>query len=557
MEAVRSRLRQSAAAFTEVARNPNLRRLALALIGSEIGTWGYSLALTVLAYASGGAKALGLLTLVGMLTPALAAPFTSVLGDRFDRVRVMLSADLVRAGLMAIAAAVAAADGPLAILYAIAACSASTGTAFRPAQAAILPALARTPEELTAVNVASSTIESVTVFAGPAMAGAIVAATDPWVAFAVACGTFLWSALLVSRIRPPARDDEPAGERTEPEGVLRTVSAGAVAIATEPKLRLLVSLISAQTLVSGTTLVLLPLVSLRLLGKGDQALGGIYSAIGFGGLIGAAAAGGLVGKRRLAIPFGIGALLWGAPLAVIAAWHSQASVLVLVGLIGVANTLVDVSAYTMVQRAVPDRVLSRVWGILESLIYGTHALGGVIAAALVEGAGLRPALIASGVFLPAIILPLWRRVAAIDAAAPPAEHLGLLRGVPFLAPLPVDALEHLAGALEPVAVPAGQRVFGEGDPGDRFYLIDAGEIEIAVAGQPLRRETTGEYFGEIALLRDIPRTATATALTDCELLALDRDEFIAAVTGHPPSTDAADAVVTTRLATAPRASGLT
>ncbi len=553
-----ARARDSLATSAGVARNRNLRRLALALVGSEIGAWGYSLALTVLAFESGGAKALGLVVVIGMVTPAVASPFTSLLGDRFDRVRVMLSADLARAVLMAVAAAVAASGGPLGVLYAIAACSSVAGTAFRPAQAALLPSLARTPEELTAINVASSTIESVTVFVGPAIAGAIVAASEPWVAFVVASGTFLWSALLIAGIRrpePPA-EQEPEPER-EREGLPRTIMAGAVAIGTEPRLRVLVSLLSAQTLVSGTLLVLLPVVALNLLDSGERGLGGLYSALGVGGIVGAAVSLGLIGRRRLAPPFGLGVCLWGAPLALIALWDSQAGTLVLLALIGVANTVVDVSGFTILQRAVPDAVLSRVFGILESLSYGTHALGGVIAAVLVETAGIKTALVACGLFLPGVVALAWRRVNRIDANAPPSEHLELLRGVPFLAPLPLATLEHLAGALTPVTLAAAETIFHEGDHGDRFYLIQDGEVEVTAGGRMLRREHGGEFFGEIALLRDIPRTATVTATTETALLALDRDEFIAAVTHHAPSVDAADAVVTTRLATTPLAGGLT
>ena len=201
MTSLTARLAESARAFGRSFGNPGLRRLQLAFVGSEIGGWGYSIALWVLAFEAGGAAALGVLALVTMLVPGIAAPFTSILGDRFDRVKVMVGADLVRVALMAAAAAVAFAEAPTGILYALAALASAAGTAFRPAQAALLPSLARTPDELTAANVASSTIESVGAFAGPALGGVVIAASGPGVSFAIAAGTFLWSALLLAGIR--------------------------------------------------------------------------------------------------------------------------------------------------------------------------------------------------------------------------------------------------------------------------------------------------------------------------------------------------------------------
>ena len=144
----------------------------------------------------------------------------------------------------------------------------------------------------------------------------------------------------------------------------------------------------------------------------------------------------------------------------------------------------------------------------------------------------------------------WRPLRAIDReAAPRTRELELLRGSSIFAPLPLPTLTQLAGRLEPLEVAAGTEVVRQGEPGDRFYLIDSGALEARVDGEVRRRLGAGDFFGEIALLRDTPRTATVVALEDARLLALERDEFIAAVTGHAPSREAADAVVTTRLAT--------
>jgi len=544
--ALRSRFADSLAAFGGVSRSPPLRRLALALVGSEIGRWGAATALAVLAFDAGGASALGLLTLTLFIPAGAAAPFAALLGDRYRRVRVMLGADLVRAGIWAVAAVLAFAGAPVETLYAAAALASVAGTAFRPAQAALLPSLAASPAELTAANVVSSTIESVSAFAGPAFGGVVVAATDPGVSFAVASGTFCWSAILVSRVAAPPGREERGGRRAE--SVMPALAAGVRAVAGEPRVRLLVGLMSAQTLVAGALLVFVPLVALDLLGAGDGGVGTLWSALGIGGIAGALAAAALVGRSRLAGPFAAGTVLWGAPLVLLGVWDSRAGAAVLLAAVGLANTVVDVAAFTILQRAVADAVLARVFGLLESLSYATHALGGILAAALVGAFGPRAALVVAGAFLPAVVALAWRRIGAIDAAAhAPSRELELLERVPFLAMLPPAELESLAAHATFVSAGAGHTVVDEGEPGDRFYVIADGTASITSDGRHLPDLGPGDGFGEIALLRDVPRTAAVAAKTDLTLLAVDRDRFLAAVTGNAPSEEAAGSLVQTRL----------
>jgi hypothetical protein len=349
---------------------------------------------------------------------------------------------------------------------------------------------------------------------------------------------------------PAAEDtgDEP-DEDDEAEGIVGTVTAGIRTIAVEPRVRLLVGLFGAQTVVAGALFVFLPLLALEVIGSGEQGLGGLNAALGVGGLVGAVAAFGLVSRQRLGRPFAVGSVLWGVPIALMALWDTQLGALILLGVVGLANTVVDVAGYTLLQRAVPDEVLARVFGALESVFYATSALGGIVAAVLVETVSVEAALIVTGAFLPVLIALFWRSIGRIDAAAPvPVRALALLEGVPFLARLPAPALTSLAEHALWVEVAAGEVVIRQGDHGDRFYVIEQGEVDVDVSGEARPSLGPGGSFGEIALLRDVPRTATVTARTACTLLALERDEFLAAVTGHAPSHEAAGAVVETRLA---------
>ena len=91
-------------------------------------------------------------------------------------------------------------------------------------------------------------------------------------------------------------------------------------------------------------------------------------------------------------------------------------------------------------------------------------------------------------------------------------------------------------------------VIREGDDGDLFYVVLEGSLRVTQGGRELRTLGAGAGFGEIALLRDTPRTATVTATTDVALGAVDRDDFLLAVTGQPAARGKAEGVVDRYLA---------
>jgi predicted MFS family arabinose efflux permease len=544
---VRQTIRESLQALHAVFRNPNLRRLQLAFAGSITGIYAFSIAVAVYAYDHGGAAAVGVMALVRTIPCALLAPFASGAGDRFRQERVMLGADLARAAIVAAIAVVVVTGGPVALVFVLAAASPVFGTAFHPAQAALLPVVADSPEELTAANVSSATIDSIGSFVGPALAGIVLAAFGIWPALVFTIATYLWSAALIARVHPTRPVRAEAEERAGGTA-LQEALAGFRTVAHDRDLRVIVGLFTAQTVVAGALGVLVVVSSLRLLGLGNSGVGWLYSATGIGGLVGSAVALALVGRRKLAGDFGVGLLLWGVPFLVIAAWPNATVALLMLGVLGVGNTLVDVAGYTLMQRQAPERVRSRVFGVFESASSGAMGLGAILAPAVVALGGVRVALIATGALLPVLTGLYWRRLAALDA--PPPEHLALLRAIPLFAPLPPPTLERLARALEPVDLAAGETLFAAGDAGDRFYVVESGELGVDLA-TGVKVEGPGRFVGEIALLHDVPRTATVRARTDARLLALPREEFVAAVTGHERAADAAQAIAAERLALSP------
>ena len=557
MHRLTNRLRESLREVGSTFGNAALRRLMFASLGSMLGNWGYYIALFVYAYDQGGASAVGLVTVIRMIPAAIAAPFTAGLADRFDRKLVMVVSDVARAVFMLAAAGVIWADGPTVIVYAFVGLTAIAGTAFAPAQSAALPTLARSPAELTAANVSFSTLYEAVSFIGPALGGLLLLVMSVPLVFAVNGASFVWSGALLLGLHIRKGDDAAAPEQPEPEAVAESdtmpareapkprrgseVTAGLKAIVSVRELRLLVGLYSAQTLAAGAIDVLIVVMAFSLLGAGQGAIGYFHAAMGVGGLVGGFIALLLATRGRLASDFGIGLALYGLPLVVIGLVAATPVALVALAIVGVGNSLIDINALTIMQRTVPDRVLGRALGVLDGILWGAIGVGALITPALLDLVGTEAMLIGTGLTLPLLTVAAARTLRSLDRRAEP-EHVGLLRGIEMLSLLPEAALERLARSLSEIQAVAGDVIICEGEVGDRFYVISDGKVE--VVGKTLSR---GDSFGEVALLRDVPRTATVTALTNVTLYALDRDVFVAAVTGHAPAHASAEAVIASHL----------
>jgi MFS family permease len=292
--------------------------------------------------------------------------------------------------------------------------------------------------------------------------------------------------------------------------------------------------------------------ALGFLDVGEAGAGLLNAAWGVGCVAGGAVVLALLGRGRLTAGLTAGALVIGVALEGFAAapWAVVAAVALVV--YGGGYTLVEIAAETLLQRLTPDHVLARVAGVVETLSVAALAVGSLGAGVLAGAVGPRPALAAAGVVMPAVVLLRRGRLARLEAGAPVAEReYRLLREHRIFAPLPVAQAEYLARTLTEVRVDAGETVMAEGQPGDRFYLIAEGRLEAEQGGEHLRTMTGGDGFGEIALLRDVPRTASVTALTPAVLLALERDTFLEAVTSQPYSGRAAGRIADERLAAAP------
>ncbi len=536
------RIRETVSAVGVAAANADIRRVELAWGASIAAEWAHFVVLGVFAYREGGATAVGIAGLVRLLPAAVVAPLAASLGDRFRRERFLLGVTLI--GAVALAASSAAAfAGQRFLVYGFAAVVGLWTTLTRPALQALLPSLARTPEELIASNGATSTLESLGTLAGPLLAGLALAVTSPGVVFAAAGAVVLLAVILLAPIR--VEGDVVAEAGSDAGEDLRSLSAGIEIIARRPGPRLVAGLMVVQTFVRGCLNVLIVVAAFRVFHTGAAAVGYMTAAIGVGGLIGAVGAMTLRGGRLVG-SFAASLVFWGAPIALIAPRPYLAVALVLLVVVGAANSVEDVAGFTLLQRTIPDAALTRTLGLFWGLAMGAVALGSLAAPLVVHLLGPRPAFLVVGAILPLVSAAAYGRLKLLELSVAPSNERALIEQVPMFAPLSLAAKERLARHLTPVAVAAGDCVIRAGDAGDRFFVVAAGEFDIEVDGSHKTAQAP-DYFGEIALLRDIPRTATVTATVDSQLYELLRADFLAAVTGHAAAHSAGQSIVDARL----------
>ena len=533
--------------FREVVRNADLRRLELAFSGFNAAEWSTWIAILVYAYSVGGASTVGVLSIVMVTPSAIIAPVAAQLGDRLPRQRVMVLGYGLQTATMIVTGLALLVHLPPIPIYALATLTAMSVTLTRPAQGALLPELARNPSELVAANAVSGTIENLSIFVGPALTGVLLRVGSPGIVWTVMGAAMLVSTLLVARIRGGSGREEPVRD-AERIGFLGTSVAGVRALGRLKGPRLIIALMFALSVELGALDVLLVVLAVQQLRIGSSGFGFLNAAIGGGGIIGLVITARLVGRQQLSRPFLAGITVWSLALALVGVLPAIIPALVLLGLAGAGRNVMDVAGRTLLQRTVPDQVLSRVFGVLEGLYNISIGIGAVLASLVILALGLRGTFIAAGVVLAALAGLSLAPLGTVDRTAPrPGRSLERARALALFAPLDGVVLERLAAAFRPLSVPADSVIIREGDPGDRFYLIDNGEVSVLKNGVEVARLGPGDYFGEIALLRNVPTTATVVADGDVELLALDPDIFIDAITGSARAWRVVEDVMTQRL----------
>jgi len=537
--------RSAAAASLEALANPGLRRVQAAWLLGFTADTALLVLLAVTAFAAAGAAGVAVLGAARMLPSTIFGFLAAAPLGRWRADRVLLGLAVAR-GLAALGAiAVILVGTDVLWLFAVAAVIGAADALGRPAQHTVLPALATTPSELITANVASSTGEAIGSFAGPLVAAGCIALGVPAAAAIAAVVAQALGAIALSGIRFEHAADERGPDARVSGGGLR-IAAGFAAIRRRPAIGLVVVGFSAQTLVRGLLATLIVVLSTELIGLGEPGVGLLSAAIGVGGIAGMI--GGLALRRSTPLAYTVALAAWGLPIAVIGVAPAVAVAIVALAAVGLANALLDIVGFTLLQRGCRNEERGAVFAIFEGAVGIGATVGSLGAPLLIDLLGSRGALVGTGVILPAaavILGLLFRRLGHAEVVS--TDDIERLQRVPAFRVLPLTGLERLVASAVPVSFRAGDALMRKGEPGDRFLVIESGSVEVSDDGRVLDVLGPGTGIGEIALLRGGPRTATVTALMDVTGKAFDAASFLAAVSG-PATASAMTRVVDERLA---------
>ena len=533
-------------AFSSLAGNTALLRVLAAyllFILTEYAVW---IAMLVFAYNRGGTAVAGLVAVAQLAPAAVVAPLAASLADRRSPVVMLAGGYLAQVAGMAGTAAAIGAGSPLAA-YAAAVVASTAVTTTRPAQSALIPSLAATPDQLTAANVVAGWLEAAGAAAAGLLVGVLISLAGVGSVFAVCAGLGLAAALLVAGLRAPSL--AAAGSDADADASTAGVAQGLRLAVRQPRLRLMLALLTADAVVVGALDLLVVILALTVLGRPPSWAGYLEFAFGAGAVLAATVSALLVG-RRLGGPILAAALGFSGALAAVAFGPGLAGTVILLAVAGAGHCLLTVATRTLLQRSVPPRLIGRIFGVLEGFTMAGLAVGALLVPALAHLGGSRLAVLGVAAVLPLAAVAGGRAVFRLDAGtAVPVVEIALLRSLPLFAELPAPAIEGLAAALRPVRLEAGAVLIRQGDPGDAYFAIAAGELDAEQDGHFLGRYGRGDGVGEIALLRAVPRTATVTAHTAATVYQLDRDLFLTAVLGHAPTRRQAEGITATRLVT--------
>jgi cyclic nucleotide-binding protein len=535
------------AVLREALASRRLRRVEAAFTGFGISEYGVWVVVLVFAFRRGGTTAAGVIAAVQLFPASVVAPLAARLIDARGAAATLCGGYVIQAVSLGLTAALVLVGAPAPVVYAGAVVAACAVTLTRPAQAALLPALVQTPAQLTAANVVSGWVDTVTLLAGPAVASVALAIAGPGWALIVFAAVVAGAAIVVA---PLYR----LGQVDVEEDVDDVEISFREAVRAAPGALPALAMLTAEYAVLGALDVLEVVLAALVLGLGAGGAGYLGAAFGAGGLVGAAVALTLVGRHRLARPLLLAGATWGVAFIAVGAWPAVGAALCLLALAGAGRTVLDVGGRTILHRTIPGALHGRVFGALEGVETFGLAVGSLAVPLLVAIAGPRGAVAVVGGLLIVVPLVTTPALSRIERAAPALDaELGVLRRVPLFTMLNAPVLEDLARALIRVEAPAGEVIARESRPGDEYFVVVEGQLEVSIGGAYVRTLGPGDGFGEIALLHEGVRTATVAATSQVTLYALGRASFLEAVTGSRQAHRAARQLVAERLATPPLA----
>ena len=520
-------------------RSRSLRRLCLAYAGFRVAELGAWTALTAYAYTAGGVREASTV-MVAQLVPATA--FALAVGALIRRygAGAVLKWGLASQSAAMLAAAVFLHQGQNAGGFAAAIVATTAVATMRPAQSVLTPSMVDGPDELTAANVLSGALSAGAGLAGPAVAAVLMMAVGTWAVFAVMAAVVAASTAASWRL--------PSG-RTAIEEDADSLIAGIRATARASGPRVMVLALAACYFALGALDVLAVVIAVELLGKTEAYSGYLNTTLGVGAVI----AGGLglllIGRRWIAPWIVISGIAIGVALVGVSFAGSRVafSMGMLVA-VGAATTTFELTSLMLLQRVSRLDLIGHVFALVEALQMMMLAIGVAIVPLAVHlfGAHWTPAAV--GMFLVLLAAALGMRVVYIDRhARVPVTEMAVLRSTSLFGALPGPALETVAREAQRVEIPAGDVIVQQGDPGVEYFAVISGRLAVAIDSTDRRELGPGDDFGEVALIRDVPRSATVRAITDAVLLVVDRQTFLTAVTGHATTLNRASSIATEHL----------
>jgi MFS family permease len=532
------KLRMVARALAIDLVTPGRARLAFGKIFTSFAGWSFALALGVYGFEAHGILGVGIVALIRYLPGAVAAPFAGLWIDRQSRRNVLVASAAGMAVVLSGATVAAALGAPHAVVYIFPGLYAIASAGYGPAESSMSPMLAETPQQLSAGNVNDSVMENSGSLIGAIGTGILLTATSPAFVFGVCAAASIVVFALVAGVR---KDERPAylAQPSELAGAWAEIAVGVRTLAAHPALRLAWTTTALLLLFEGFADVIVVALALHVRELSDGVVGFLRAAWELGALVGGAGLVLLLDRGKLVIAIAGGSVVVGLAAVLPGIWPHPPVAYLGWFAIGIGFVFVEVAAKTLMQRLGDDEQMGRLLTLLESGRLAAMAVGSLVAIGLDEAFGTRVALI--------VVVLCWTRLRAYEVGAPVAEvPYRLLRHNSIFEPLPVATVERLSHDLTPIDFEAGTDVIVQGDQGDRFYLIESGQVEVFENGEFRRNEGPGESFGEIALLHEVPRTATVRTTEPTRLLELEREQFLVAVTGHRRSSQVARTVVSDR-----------
>ena len=530
--------------LTAPLRHRDFRLLMGAFAISCAGSWAYNVALAVFVFEQTQSLAWVGAATVGRFVPALVlGAYGGVLAERFERVRLMATLDVVSAVWMLLLALVALLDGPVLLAILLAALTSVSSTVYEPAVAAVTPQTV--PEsDLAAANTLRNMVDNIAIIAGPALGALLLLVGPAPLVFAANGVSFVLSAVVVQRMSVRSQPVDVTEGGTV--GPLQQMMVGVRAIASSATAALLVIYSVVASFVYGVDTVQFIVLSEERLGTGPSGYGYLLAGLGLGGVLAAGLVNRLAARPRLGGVILLGMAVYCVPTLLFLVVTSPAAAFGIQGLRGAGTLVVDVLAVTALQRSLPPDVLGRVFGAFFTAVLAAISLGALVTPAVIGAVGLDASLWLAGGLLPALCLlgiPWLRRmddanVAGVTALEPRIEALGRL-GIFAEASRPV--LERLARTAVESQVPAGTTLIREGEQADAFYVLLHGEMGVRSRGEDtdeiaLPTMVDGAWFGEIGLLQGIPRTATVSASRDSKVLRISGTDFLETLSDAPAST---------------------